>query len=135
MDRLGRSIKHLITIVNDFKDQGINFVSLTESINTDTVTGNLIFNIFASLADFERNLIIERTKAGLEAARARGKVGGRKKKLNDKKEKHALDLYHSKKHTIAEICDLVGISAPTLYKYINSVCSKTTVFGTEPLKS
>lgn len=120
LDRLGRSLKELIELINDFENKGIKFNSLTESINTSTTSGKLIFNIFASLAEFERNLIRERTVAGLAAARARGRLGGRpeiaKTKINA-----ALQLYNKKESTINEICKVIGISKATLYKYIESV--------------
>jgi len=120
LDRLGRSLKDLIELINDFENKCIKFNSLTESINTSTTSGKLIFNIFASLAEFERNLIRERTVAGLSAARARGRLGGRpgvaKTKINA-----ALQLYNKKESTINEICKAIGISKATLYKYIESV--------------
>ncbi|HJO91901.1 MAG TPA: recombinase family protein [Victivallales bacterium] len=118
LDRLGRSLKHLIELINKFEEDNISFQSLEETINTKTSTGKLIFHLFASLAEFEKNLISERTKAGLEAARARGRQGGRPKKLNKDKRMLAVDLYESKKHSIKQICSTVGISKPTLYKYI-----------------
>lgn len=85
LDRLGRSLKDLVSIVASLEERKINFVSLTENIDTTTATGKLIFHIFASFAEFERNLIRERTKAGLTAARARGVKGGRKPALNAEK--------------------------------------------------
>ena len=118
LDRLGRSLKHLIEIINNFEEKGVAFQSLEETINTKTPTGKLIFHLFASLAEFERNLTIERTRAGLEAARARGRQGGRPKKLEKSKRQLAVDLYHAKKHSIKQICSTVGITKPTLYKYI-----------------
>lgn len=117
LDRLGRSLKDLIALVADFESKGIKFTSLTENINTSTNNGKLIFNIFASLAEFERNLIRERTLAGLSAARSRGRLGGRpgieKTKINA-----AIQLYHKKELTINEICKTIGISKGTLYKYL-----------------
>jgi DNA invertase Pin-like site-specific DNA recombinase len=119
MDRLARSLKHLIDLMSELEEQGIGFQSVTEAIDTTTSGGKLVFHIFGALAEFERNLIRERTKAGLEAARARGRKGGRKKKLDQKKRALAVELYRSKKHTIPEICQLVGgISKPTLYAYV-----------------
>jgi DNA invertase Pin-like site-specific DNA recombinase len=124
LDRLGRSLKDLIELINAFDAQGVAFKSLTESIDTGTPTGKLVFHIFGALAEFERNLIIERTKAGLEAARARGKKGGRKHKLDASKQLMAQTMYDSKKHTINEICKALGISKPTLYKYLPSATIK-----------
>lgn len=120
LDRLGRSLKHLIELMQELEGQGIGFQSITEAIDTITPGGKLVFHIFGALAEFERNLIRERTKAGLEAARARGSKGGRKKKLDATKRKLAVDLYQGKKHTISEICQTVGISKPTLYAYVNA---------------
>lgn len=118
LDRLGRSLKHLIEWINELKAMGVGFESLQESINTTTSTGQLIFHIFGALAEFERNLIRERTKAGLESARARGRLGGRPKQLEPSKRQLVAKLYESREHTIQEICKLMGISKPTLYKYV-----------------
>src|SRR2546423_688396 len=107
--------------VTDLSKRHIGFKSLTESIDTTTSNGRLIFNIFASLAEFERDLIRERTKAGLQAARARGRVGGRPKAqaLNtQKKVALAQSLYNNKDNTIDEICKTLNISRATLYRYI-----------------
>lgn len=119
LDRLGRSLKDLITIVGKLESRGVEFMSLHESIDTKTSSGKLYFHLFAALAEFERNIISERTKAGLDAARSRGRLGGRPKLLNKKKRKHAVDLYNSKEKTIKEICEIMNISKPTLYKYVD----------------
>lgn len=118
LDRLGRSLKHLIETVGQLEEQGIGFRSLQESIDTTTSGGRLIFHIFGALAEFERNLIRERTIAGLEAARARGRLGGRPKKLDAKKTELAYQLYDEKKYAVKEICQMLGISKPTLYAYL-----------------
>jgi DNA invertase Pin-like site-specific DNA recombinase len=118
LDRLGRSLKDLIEIVNGLQKRGIGFKSLQEAIDTTTSSGQLVFQIFGALAEFERNLIRERTNAGLAAARARGRLGGRPKSLDPKKTALAFQLYDEKKHTIADICAMVGISKPTLYAYL-----------------
>lgn len=118
LDRLGRSLKDLIEIISKLEANGIALKSLNESIDTSTSSGKLIFHIFGALAEFERNLIKERTHAGLEAARARGRKGGRPPKLDAKKVELAKSLYNSKEHSVLEICELVGISKPTLYKYL-----------------
>lgn len=118
LDRLGRSLKHLIETVAQLEDKGIEFRSLQESIDTTTSGGRLIFQIFGALAEFERNLIKERTQAGLIAARVRGRKGGRPRALDAKKTELAYQLYDEKKHTINEICQMLGISKPSLYAYL-----------------
>jgi DNA invertase Pin-like site-specific DNA recombinase len=119
LDRLGRSLPHLITTMTDLEERGIGFKSLTENIDTTTSGGKLIFHIFGALAEFERNLIRERTQAGLTAARARGKRGGRPKALTGKQRGIARDLYE-KQHPIVEICRTLKISRATLYRSINT---------------
>ncbi len=118
LDRLGRSIRDLIDWVNHLEEEGIGFKSLQESIDTTTSSGKLVFHIFAALAEFERNLIRERTNAGLEAARARGRLGGRKKTLNKDERKRAVEMYERKNHTVKKICEMMNITKPTLYSYI-----------------
>jgi DNA invertase Pin-like site-specific DNA recombinase len=117
LDRLGRSLPHLITTMTGLEERGIGFKSLTENIDTATSGGKLIFHIFGALAEFERNLIRERTNAGLTAARARGRIGGRPKALTIKQLGIARDLYE-KRHPIAEICRTLKISRATLYRSI-----------------
>lgn len=117
LDRLGRSLSDLINLVNDLSQKGIKFSSITESIETSTNNGRLIFNIFASLAEFERNLIRERTLAGLAAARSRGRLGGRPKISQDTIDA-AITLYEKKEYSIDQICKIVNISRGTLFKYI-----------------
>lgn len=118
LDRLGRTLKHLIEWVNELEGQGIGFRSLQETIDTTSSSGKLIFHIFGALSEFERNLIRERTQAGIEAARARGRQGGRPKKLGKDKRQLVADLYKARKHSVAQICEMTGISRPTLYKYV-----------------
>lgn len=120
LDRLSRSLKDLIEIVALLETKGTGLKSLQESIDTTQSSGKLVFHIFAALAEFERNLIRERTQAGLLAARARGRKGGRPKALNQDKQALAVKLYREKKHTIAQICKMMGLSKPTLYKYIEA---------------
>ncbi|EOA3786274.1 recombinase family protein [Vibrio vulnificus] len=120
LDRLSRSLKDLIEMVTLLESKGIGLKSLQEAIDTSSSSGKLIFHIFGALAEFERNLIRERTQAGLQAARARGRKGGRPKALNKNKQALAVKLYNEKKHTIDQICELMGISKPTLYKYIEA---------------
>ena len=119
LDRLARSLSHLITLVNKLAGQGISFKSLTERIDTSSATGKLVFHIFGALAEFERNLIKERTMAGLSSARARGRLGGRPR-LNPRVGKVALarKLYADKSNAIADICKTLHISRATLYRYV-----------------
>jgi DNA invertase Pin-like site-specific DNA recombinase len=118
LDRLGRSLRHLIELMGELEAAGIGFQSVTEAIDTTTPGGKLVFHVFGALAEFERNLIRERTRAGLDAARARGRKGGRAKKLDRRKRALAVDLYRKRRHTVGEICAMVGISKPTLYAYV-----------------
>lgn len=121
LDRLGRSLKDLIDWMNYLEQEQVGFESLQEAISTTTPTGKLIFHLFGALAEFERNLILERTKAGLAAARARGRLGGRKKSLSPEKRQMVYELYQGKQHPIKDICDMFGISKPTLYKYVQEI--------------
>ena len=119
LDRLGRSLKHLIDVVAALAERGIGFKSLTEQIDTTTPGGKHIFHVFGALAEFERDLIRERTHAGLAAARARGRLGGRPKKLTDPKQLElAQTLYDGGQTDIDTICATLGISRATLYRYL-----------------
>jgi DNA invertase Pin-like site-specific DNA recombinase len=117
LDRLGRSLKHLIEVVALLAERGIGFKSLTEQIDTTTPGGKLVFHVFGALAEFERDLIRERTHAGLAAARARGRLGGRPKKLRDPKQLQlARTLYADGTTDVATICRTLGVSRATLYR-------------------
>ena len=107
--------------MNYLEQHEVALKSIQESIDTSSITGKLVYHIFGALAEFERNLIRERTQAGLAAARARGKMGGRPKKLSDTKKQMVINLYNEKKLTIIEICKEMGISKPTLYKYLREL--------------
>jgi DNA invertase Pin-like site-specific DNA recombinase len=120
LDRLGRSLPHLITTMTTIEERGIGFKSLTENIDTTTSGGKLIFHIFGALAEFERDIIRERTTAGLSAARARGRRGGRPRGLTHRQRSIAQALYSDKEHSIAEICRTLKISRATLYRYIKT---------------
>ncbi|MDQ5852403.1 MAG: recombinase family protein [Chloroflexota bacterium] len=117
LDRLGRSLPHLVETVRDLSVRGVGFKSLQEQIDTTTSSGKLIFHIFASLAEFERDLIRERTNAGLIAARVRGRNGGRPRGVDQKKQQAALALKQDTQRSVREICEIVGISRNTYYKY------------------
>jgi DNA invertase Pin-like site-specific DNA recombinase len=117
LDRLGRSLKHLISTVNELSDREVGFESLEEKLDTTTASGKLLFHIFGALAEFERELIRERTNAGLKAARARGRNGGRPKSLSVADEKMVKKLMDDKTIPIRDICGQFGISRSTLYKY------------------
>lgn len=118
LTRLSRSTKDLVTLSEEFNSKGIELISLKETINTTTATGKMMFGMLSVLAQFERDLISERTKDGLAAARARGHFGGRREKLDDTKKKAVKELYASQKSTLKEICEMFSISVPTLYKII-----------------
>src|SRR4051795_10371567 len=118
LDRLGRSLKDLIARITELQSRQIGFKSLTEQIDTTTSGGKLIFHIFGALAEFERDIIKERTNAGLEAARARGKRGGRPKALSPERIKLARRLYADTSTSVAEICKMLGISRHTLRRYV-----------------
>lgn len=120
LDRLGRSLADLVRIVTDLKARDIGFASLTESIDTTTPAGTLVFHLFASLAEFERNLIRERTMAGLKAARARGKSSGRPQKLTGKNLAMAKTLMADRNADVKEIAKKFGVHRSTLYRLTKS---------------
>jgi DNA invertase Pin-like site-specific DNA recombinase len=117
LDRLGRSVKALVNLVNDLSDRGIHFKSLTDSIDTSTPSGRFFFHVMASLAQMERELIVERTRAGLIAARHQGRIGGRKRRMTDSKIDSAKKLLAN---GIApkEVAKNLGVSVPTLYRWV-----------------
>lgn len=122
IDRLARSLSHLIGLIEEMKKRKINFVSLQDNINTNTVVGEFLLHISGAFAQLERSLISERTKAGLQAAKDRGKILGRKKGLSENRIKiadKAVKLYIDKSLTVSEICDKLKISTATLYRYLN----------------
>jgi DNA invertase Pin-like site-specific DNA recombinase len=119
LDRMGRGLRDLINLMREFDEQQIGFKSLTEGIDTTTTTGKLIFHIFGALAEFERNLIIERTQAGLKAGRARGKIGGRPPKLSNDQKKVLKSMHADKTIPLTTILETFKISKPTMYKIVN----------------
>jgi DNA invertase Pin-like site-specific DNA recombinase len=118
LDRLGRSLQHLIQVVNQLREKDIYFRSIQESLDTSSSGGKLIFHIFGALAEFERDVIRDRTMAGLAAARARGRVGGRPKIMTDKKVRLAKTLLADHTNTIDYVCETLGVSRATLYRYL-----------------
>lgn len=121
LDRLGRSLRDLVNLVNEIQDKGAGLKSLHDSIDTTTPQGKLTFHLFASLAEFERDIIRERTKAGLDAARARGRKGGRPKGLTKESKDKAIiaeTLYKQGDMSITEICKHLGIARSTFYSYL-----------------
>lgn len=118
LDRLGRSLKHLIETIQNLNDKGVGFQSLQENIDTTTTGGKLVFHFFSALAEFERDLIRDRTKAGLTAARARGRQGGRPSMLSKGEVKKMIRYYDEGKNTVSEICKIFGISRSCFYTYL-----------------
>lgn len=118
LDRLGRSLKHLIETVTGLQSRGVGFRSLTEGIETETSGGRLVFHLFACLAEFEREVIRERTQAGLAAARSRGRRGGRPAVLGNKEIALARRMHADPANSGADICRALGVSRATLYRYL-----------------
>jgi DNA invertase Pin-like site-specific DNA recombinase len=120
LDRLGRSMPHLVTLVEELRQRGVGFRSICDgAIDTTTASGELVFNIFSALAQFERRLMQERTRAGLSAARVRGRLGGRPRlDVHDPRVQMAKALYKDKHHEIKDICRTLQISRSTLYRYV-----------------
>ncbi len=118
LDRLGRSLPNLLKIMENLKKKNVKFKSITENIDTETVSGNLIFHVMALLSDFERSLLVERTKAGIEAAKARGvKCGGRKEVLNDEQKKQVIEFREQGK-PLSYIARMMGVSRTPIRKLI-----------------
>ena len=120
LDRLGQSVRHLIDLVEQLRQRKVGFKSICDgAIDTTTASGELIFNVFASLAQFERRLIQERTRAGLESARARGRLGGREPiPVTDPRVQTARTLHADRKMPVGDICTTLKISRATLYRYL-----------------
>ncbi len=118
LDRLGRSLRELIDLVGELEGRGVGFRSLNESLDTTTAGGRLIFHVFGALAEFERQIIRERTMAGLESARARGRHGGRPRALDENRAKVARRLKGEGEHSVEEICSMLGVGRSTLYRYL-----------------
>jgi len=119
LDRLGRSLRHLIELIGELEERQIGFRSLTEGIDTTTSSERLVFHIFGAIAEFERQLIRERTQAGLKAARARGRLGGRLTVITDEKLRVARDMLAGGQHTMQQIADTIGVGRATLYRHLD----------------
>jgi DNA invertase Pin-like site-specific DNA recombinase len=120
LDRLGRSLKHLIEVVGQLEERGIAFRSITEGMDTTTPGGKLVFHLFGALSEFERSIIRERTRAGLAAARARGRTGGRPRALSPEKIEVARSMYESKRFSLKTIAETVGVSRATIYRALKA---------------
>ena len=119
LDRLGRSVKNMVVLVGDLNERGVQFRSLTDAIDTDTSSGRFFFHVMASLAEMERELTVERTRAGLKAARLRGRKGGRKRKMTSSKIESAKKLLTGGVPP-REVAKNLGVSIPTLYRWVQA---------------
>jgi DNA invertase Pin-like site-specific DNA recombinase len=133
LDRLGRSLRHLVDTVTGLAERGIGFRSLQEAIDTTTPGGKLVFHVFAALAEFERDLIRERTAAGLAAARARGRHGGRPSVMTAHKVRVAGEMYASGQYTVSAIATTLGVSRASIYRHLGG--SSGSLSGQEARQS
>ena len=117
-DRLARSLKHLIKLLDDYGKRGINLISLTEKIDVNEVTGKFFYHVMGALSEFEKDILLERSRDGMAAARARGRIGGRPNKFTPQELKEMIDHYNDKKLKVNQICKLYNITKPTFYKYL-----------------
>lgn len=124
IDRLGRSAKDLLNIVSDFEAKGVNLKVIEQNIDTSSNEGKLFFTMVAAFAEFEHSMMVSRTKDGLEAARARGRVGGRKAKLTHAQVGRLIEMYDQKAITIQDLANMFGISRPTVYRLIKAGLEK-----------
>ncbi len=130
LDRLGRSLRHLIDVVTALDERGVGFRSLRESIDTTTAGGRLVFHLFGALAQFEREIIRDRTVAGLTAARARGRVGGRPSKLSAEQRRQARKMYDERELTVEQIGEVLGVSRTSIYRALNPTATPARAAGT-----
>ena len=121
LNRLGHSLPELVKVIDELEQQGVAFESLTEKIETSSSTGKLVFHVFAALAEFERNLIRERTEAGFAAARAHGRKGGRKPSLSDKQKREIKALLRDPQAQVSDVAKKYGVSRTTLYRHVGVV--------------
>ena len=126
LDRLGRSLSHLLSIIEDLQQKGVDFASVQDGFDTSTASGKMVFSVIGAMAEYERSLIRERTMAGLASARARGRKGGRPKQLDKGQVKVAIALADAGELTINEICEQVGCSRSTYYRQVAPQTKATT---------
>lgn len=119
LDRLGRSLEHLIDLSNELQGRDVDLVVLDQGIDTSTAVGRMFFQILGSIAEFEHALMSERTRDGLEAARARGRTGGQKPKLGDRQARLAREMYEAGDLTVAQIAAEFGVTRPTIYRHLD----------------
>lgn len=119
LDRLGRSVKNLSYLAGELQSRGIGLKAVTQDIDTTTIGGRLFFNLLAAIAEFEHDLIVERTREGLAAARARGRKGGARFKMTARKVDQARSMYETQKYTVQQIADTFGVSRATIYRYLD----------------
>ncbi|EMG2313740.1 recombinase family protein [Klebsiella pneumoniae] len=124
LDRLGRSVRDLITLVSELQARGVNFRSLTDSIDTSTPAGRFFFHVMSALAEMERELIVERTRAGLAAAREQGRVGGRSRVMTEEVVERCRRMLENGA-TRQQIADVIGVGVKTIYKYFPAQCSQS----------
>ena len=125
MNLTKQALKELIDLVGELEERGVGFRSLKEYLDTTTAGGRLIFHVFGALAEFEREIIRERTMAGLESARARGRHGGRPRALDENRAKLARRLKGEGEHSVEEICSMLGMGRSTLYRYLGDGAQST----------
>ena len=126
LDRLGRSLSHLLSIIENLKQKGVDFASVQDGFDTSTASGKMVFSVIGAMAEYERNLTRERTMAGLAAARARGRMGGHPKSLDESQVKVAITLADAGELTINQICEQVGCSRSTYYRQVAPQVKTTT---------
>lgn len=121
LDRLGRSLSHLIEVVRGLQERDVGFRALQEQVDTTSASGKLVFHVFGALAEFERELIRERTAAGLKAAGARGRVGGRRRRMTPEQVRQASLLLEAENCNVAEVCKTFGVHRATLYRNVKAL--------------